>query len=508
MRSRSEYARSLSAVLFTATAAFGLAACEKVEAPFPGETGPSVTRGPLTLTPIRFAQTDYYLIPGQKTIEAEEGRLRVPLRHGDPESDSIGIHFVRFASTSENPGPPIVYLAGGPGGSGSYSASGDRWKLFQTLREVADVIALDQRGTYYSDPYTLCPGSWDYPLDEPTDVAVRSEAIGEFLAECYAYWSDSLDIKAFNTWESAEDLDDLREALGAERLNLWGISYGTHLGLAYIRQHPDRVERAILAGVEGPDHSYKLPANLDRVLLRVDSAMKADKKLLKVVPDFAGELRDLLAQLEREPLRVEVEDPETGAPTTLVIGADDLRRGVFAELGEREDIIEFPARLVPVMRGRIEDIAPLIVRDRSEIRELAMSLAMDCASGASAERLALIEEQARTAILGDAGNIGLKSDCAGWTYDDLGDEFRSPVYADLPVLFISGTLDIRTPPSNAEEMREGLRNSHHLIIEGGSHDDDLFLASPLILETMVAFLNGERDLPERVTLKPLKFKRP
>ena len=436
MRSRLRYASSLPTALFAVTAASMLVACGEVDAPFAGETGPPVTHGPLTLTPIIFAQTDYYLIQGQKTIDAEEGRLRVPLRHGDPNSDSIGIHFVRFASTSDKPGPPIVYLAGGPGGSGSYSASGDRWKLFQTLREVGDVIALDQRGTYYSDPYTLCPDSWDYPLDQPTDLALRTESAREFLEECYAYWSDSLDIKAFNSRESAEDLDDLREALGAERINLWGISYGTHLGLAYIRQHPDRVERALLAGVEGPDHSYKLPANLDRILLRVDSAMKEDEKLHKIVPDFVG------------------------------------------ELGEREDIVEFPARVIPVMRGQLEDIAPLI------------------------------ELQAETAILGDAGNLGIKADCASWPYDDLGDDYRSLVYADVPVLFISGTLDIRTPPSNAEEMREGLPNSHHLIIEGGSHDDDLFLASPVILETMVAFLRGESELPGRVTLPPLKFKRP
>jgi pimeloyl-ACP methyl ester carboxylesterase len=508
MRSRFVSARLFAIALFSVTVSPFLVACGAEDAPFAGETGPPVTRGPLTLTPIRFAQTDYYFIPGQKTIDAEEGRLRVPLRHGDPGSDSIGIHFVRFASTSDNPGPPIVYLAGGPGGSGSYSASGDRWILFQTLREVADVIALDQRGTYYSDPYTLCPGSWDYPLDQETSPALRAESAREFLEECHAYWSDSLDINAFNSWESAEDLDDLREALGAERLSLWGISYGTHLGLAYIRQHPDRVERAILAGVEGPDHSYKLPANLDRVLLRVDSAMKADEKLSQVVPDFAGELRSLLAELEREPVRVEVEDPETGAPATLVIGADDLRRGVFGELGEREDIVEFPARVIPVMRGQLEDIAPLIADSRRGIRELAMSLAMDCASGATAERLELIEAQAKTAILGDAGNIGIKADCASWAYDDLGDEFRSLVYADVPVLFISGTLDIRTPPSNAEEVRRGLPNSHHLIIEGGSHDDDLFLASPLILETMIAFLRGESELAERVSLPPLKFKRP
>lgn len=128
--------------------------------------------------------------------------------------------------------------------------------------------------------------------------------------------------------------------------------------------------------------------------------------------------------------------------------------------------------------------------------------------GATAERLALIQDQARTAIFSDVANRGLRADCASWPAEDLGDDYRSPVRSDVPVLFISGSLDIRTPPSNAEEVRQGFPNSHHLVIAGGSHDDDLFLSSPPILETMLAFLSGATELAERITLPQLRFKRP
>ena len=490
-------------------------ACGWDAGPIREARGPSVTQGALTLTPITFAETEYWLIPsprrllpGPRTIEAEEGRLRVPVRHADPGADSIEIHFVRFKSTSENPGPPIVYLAGGPGGSGTLSSAGDRFDVFQALRAAGDVIALDQRGVYLTDPYLVCPDSWSHPLDQPTTVANLRQASGPFLDACYAHWSDSVDVQAFNTRESAADLDDLRAALGAERLVLWGISYGTHLALAYIRQFPDRVAAAMLAGVEGPDHTYKLPANLDRVLFRVDSAMQADPRLRAVVRDFLGQLRTLLARLDVEPVRLPFVDPDTGDSLTVVLGADDLRRGIFGELGEREDIVRFPARIIPILRGDLSAIVPLVVRSRRGIRELAMTVAMDCSSGASAERLALIEAQAAMAILGDAGNMGLRASCAHWPVEDVGDAYRSPVASDVPVLFISGSLDIKTPPSNANEVRQGFPNSHHLIIDGGSHDDDLFLSSPVILETMLAFLRGESVLPERVVLPPIRFKRP
>ncbi len=491
------------------------AACDYGPLPIVATRGPSVIQGPLTLTPIVFGETDYFLIPtprkwtpGPRTIDAEEGRLRVPVRHDSPGPDSIEIHFVRFRSTSDTPGPPIVYLAGGPGGSGTLTAAGDRWDVFQAMRRAGDVIALDQRGVYLTNPYLVCPGSWDQPLDQPTSLPTLLEATGPFLDACYAHWSDSVDVQAFNTRESAADLDDLRSALGAARLTLWSISYGTHLALAYIRRFPDRVSAAILAGTEGPDHTWKLPANLEQVLLRVDSAMRADPRLQQDLPDFVADLRRLLARLDATPERASFEDPETGAARTIVLGADDLRRGIFGELGEREDIIRFPRRIAPILAGDLAEIVPGVARSRSGNRELAMSLAMDCSSGVTADRLAVIEAQAATALLGDAGNLWLRATCSRWPTEDLGDAYRSPVTSNAPVLFISGSLDIRTPPGNAEEVRQGFPNSHHLIIEGGAHDDDLFLASPVILETMLAFLRGDSGLVERITLPPLRFKRP
>ena len=495
--------------------AMTMTACGWGDGPIREARAPSVTTGALTLTPIEFAETEYWmipmprrLIPGPRTVDADEGRLRVPMRHATPGADSIEIHFIRFKSTSDTPGPPIVYLAGGPGGSGTLSSAGDRYDLFQALRAHGDVIALDQRGAYLTRPYLVCPNSWDHPLDQPTGVPVVRQAITPFLESCSAHWSDSVDLQAFNTRESAADLDALRVALGAERLVLWGISYGTHLALAYIRQFPDRAAAAILAGVEGPDHTYKLPANLDRILLRVDSAMQTDPALRAAVPDFLGELRRLLAGLEAQPESLAFVDRETGDTVGVVVGADDLRRGILNQLGEREDIEEFPARIIPILRGDWTAVAPLVARARRGTRELAMTIAMDCSSGASAERRALIRSQARTAILGDAGNLGLEARCPEWPVEDLGDAFRSPVTSDVPVLFISGTLDIRTPPSNAVEVRAGFPSSHHLIIDGGSHDDDLLLSSPEILATMRAFLRGDSGLTERVRLPPIRLRRP
>ncbi|HUO84493.1 MAG TPA: alpha/beta hydrolase [Thermoanaerobaculia bacterium] len=467
-------------------------------------TGPPVVEGTLTRTPIRFSTTEHAVRP--TVIDAEEGRLRVPERHADPDGRRIEVHFVRFTSTGDRPGPPIVYLAGGPGGSGTWSSSGDRFALFQQMRQVADVIAYDQRGTWGTEPYMVCPGTWSYPLDRPWEEETLRGVVAPFLKECAGHWGESADLSAYNTVESAEDLEALRVALGAEKLNLWGISYGTHLAMAYIRAHPDRVHRAVLAGIEGPDHTYKLPARIDTVLRRVDEAIRADQRTQAVAPDFLGSLEKLVGQLEREPVTVRVENPQTGEVVSVVVGAGDLRRAIYSALGEREDIELLLERGLPMLKGDFSGLALLALQQRLGRRELVMSLSMDCASGATEARREAIRSQQETALLGDQ-NVWLNAACSQWPAKDLGDAYRSPVEATVPVLFISGSLDVRTPQENAEDVLPGFPNGHHLVIEGGSHDDDLFLSSPEIAETIAAFLRGEQPR-ERIVLDPLRFKLP
>lgn len=470
-------------------------------------TGPEKVDGPLSLTPILFGTTRS--APQLTSVEAELGQLQVPERHARPDGRQIQVRFVRFPATGPAGGSshPIVYLAGGPGGSGTHTASGDRFPLFQRLREVADVIAYDQRGTWGTEPYMICPGSWSYPLDKPASLTILRTSVEPFLEECADHWGSQADPAAYNSVESAEDLESLRKALGAEKLTLWGISYGTHLGLAYIRAHPERVHRAILAGVEGPHHTYKLPARIETVVQRIGAAIEADPRASRAAPDFMNSLRSLAEKLDREPVPVRIEDPETGEALTVVVGGQDLRDGVFAVLGERAHMeAELLTQGLPILEGDLRILAQFALSKRRENQELVMSLSMDCASGASAARRALILEQSKTTLLGDS-NLWLEAACPSWPVEDLGNAFRAPVHSEVPALFISGSLDIKTPPENAEEILSGFPFGRHLIIEGGCHDDDLFLSSPEIIEAMMTFLRGG-DPPRRIQLAPLRFEVP
>jgi hypothetical protein len=134
-----------------------------------------------------------------------------------------------------------------------------------------------------------------------------------------------------------------------------------------------------------------------------------------------------------------------------------------------------------------------------------MTIAMDCASGLTAARRNLIAEEAKRTLLGDAINLPFPEVCAGVNVPDAGETFRAPLRSDVPALLISGTLDGRTRPRQAEELRSGMPNAEHLIIEGAGHSDPLFLSSPKILEAMKAFLRGEKLRERVIALPPVKL---
>ena len=442
---------------------------------------------------------------GEK-VPAEFGTLLVPENRADPQTNLIELAFVRFKSTAQTPGPPIVYLAGGPGGSGIYTAKGSRFPLFMALREIADVIAFDQRGVGYSKPDLNCYERLSLPLD----VAPSREAIIKELREkargCVFFWHDvqRVDLTAYNPNESADDLEDLRKALGANQISLWSISYGTHLAFATMRRHPKSINRAILAGTEGPDHTYKLPRNIQKHLEDLAAVIKADPEIGKEIPDFLGLMKSVFDRLDAKPETVEITDPETKQKVKVIVNKLVMQYIVADNIGTTVTA-RFPALFYRASKGDFTNPAQIWLNEsRTEIGS-AMSYMMDCASGQTAARRERIEREAKGMLLEDIFNFPFPDVCQEWKAPDLGDEFRSPLKSDVPVLFISGTLDARTPISNAEEYRKGFSNSTHMIIEGAVHSDPLFLSSPKIKEGMMEFLRGQPVTTTKIVAPPMKF---
>lgn len=447
----------------------------------------------------------------EQTLAARDGsvlrvtraRVRVPESRARPDGPVIELAVVRIRRGDTPSGRPHVLLAGGPGDSGVRVALDLATQGGAALAEVfdGDLVGIDQRGTGDSRPHLRSARRYGLPLDEPASAPTwlpRIEQASRTVAD--EMRARGIDLQAYNTEESADDIDTVRHALGESRWTLWGRSYGSHLALATARRHPDGVERLVLVSPEGPDHTWKLPSQTDAVLQRIAERAAA--------PDMVAQLREATARLARAPMRLEVPDPAGGPDVGLVLGALDLQWTIAQVIGDPRALTTLPAAAREMSTGDFRRIGPLALQLRRQAGVgSAMKHMMDLSSHASAERLARIAREAPGALLGDAMNWPGRHLHAAWAARPLPDAFRQPVGVAVPTLLLAGDLDARTPVENAREIAAALPDARVVVVENAAHQFDLF-GQPPLRRLLARFLRGEGDLPTRVTLPPLRFEGP
>lgn len=426
-------------------------------------------------------------------ILGELGRLLVPERRSNPDSRLIELAFVRLKSTAQQPGPPLVYLAGGPGLSGIDALRQEMlYPWFAALRQAGDVIALDQRGTGLSNPRLDCLETWDLPLDRPDSREEVLHVGREKSHICADFWrQQGVDLAGYTTEESADDIEDLRKALGYDTLNLCGASYGSHLALATIRRHGAHISRAIIAMVEGLDHTIKLPGTIQRHMEQLNALVKTDPYWQAHILDLLALMQAIFVRLEREPVTVSVTDRRTKEKFAVCAGKFDLQWLTARDLCTQSFIAKLPARYYAMAQGDFSWLGARVLARRREWLGNAMSYIMDGASGVSPERYARIQQEAPQTLLGDLINFPFPEIASAWECPDLGPAFRTPFISNVPALFLSGTLDARTPISNAEEVRAGFPHSQHIIVEGATHSIAEIVQAPGITTAMLDFLGGQ-----------------
>jgi pimeloyl-ACP methyl ester carboxylesterase len=453
--------------------------------------------GDLRLTPAVFKAAN------GESIDAASGVLLVPENRRRPGSRLIELSFVSLKSRSPNPGPPTLYLVGGPGGQAIAQVRA-LFPLYSWLLDSGDLILLDQRGTGVSNPNLECGEKINYPLDRPLERTELLRLTKEACSACAQSWRDTgVDLEGYNTIENAADVEALRQALKIDRLNLFATSYGTHLALAVIRRHGAHLNRVILAGVEGPDQTFKLPSSIDTHFADIARLVAADPKIGKDMPDMTAVIRTIADRLEGQPATVEGTDA-AGEEFKIVVGKFDFQLFLSSFCGRVARIKTLPAVLHTMQQGDLTALARLSLAARRDSIGSAMSYLMDCSSGVSEERWARIREEAKDSLAGSVIDFPFPEVCETWGAPDLGPEFRSAVESQVPVLFVSGGLDGRTPASNAEEVRRGFPNSYHVVVENAGHvDATMFTAE---MKTVMAdFLLGKLVRTGRISSPPLEF---
>lgn len=438
---------------------------------------------------------------------AELGKVWVPENRRKPSGRLIQLAFVRLKSTAATPGPPIVFLAGGPGVPGIVMGQVPVYfRLFDRLRQVSDMILLDQRGTGMSWPNLQCKANAALPPDVFENEANAINGLIRSVRACAEHWqSEGVDLAAYNTNENADDLDALRTALGAERLSLLGMSYGTELALVALRRHGEHIERVVLAGTKGPDDAFSLPSTLDLQLRKLSRLAANDPTIGKEVQDLYSLTKQVLEQLERDPVTLTAMDQQGKRKQELRFGRAGLEAVVQRMLGDGRSFPRLPALILTTSRGDYSLLTPIAEHLQNDLNSgiSSMTVAMMCSAGWFPEARARAEREAGKALLGNVANLQLRPEvCTLAGNPDLGPEFRSPIWSTVPTLFLSGELDSNTPPFQAEKVRRGLPASTHLIIDFAGHET---LPSERVQDVVVDFFKGQDVSSRKISFEPPRF---
>ena len=402
------------------------------------------TGGLSKLKPCRIAGVDEELLCGKLTVfenrETRTGR-------------TIDLNIVVLpAFDQKKKAEPLFDLAGGPGEASTgaatfYAGPGKEY------RRRHDVVLIDQRGTGQSNRLSI-------PQDKTPQHYLREMYPVDHVREMRTALKQRADLTKYTTSIAMDDLDDVRAWLGYDRINLFGLSYGTRAALVYMRQHPEHVRSAILMGVAPTDlkmplhHSESAARAMDLLL----GECEQDAACHAAFPQIRDDWKNALAKLGK------------AAPMTV-----EIQRGVFAEkirtwMYDRDKAARIPLIVHHAAEG---DVAPFlqqaIAPSIPDFLADGLYLSVTCA-----EDVPFINQQEAAALnaTNPFGNYRVFQQtraCGMWPRGEIPAGFSEPVRSTVPVLIFSGNLDPVTPPKYGEDVARFLPNSRHVIIPEGGH---------------------------------------
>jgi pimeloyl-ACP methyl ester carboxylesterase len=429
-------------------------------------------------------------LPGLRN-EVQCGQVSRPLDPARPGGPKIDVHYVVVPAMARLKLPdPVFLLAGGPGQS-AIALAPQVMGLFTRLNNRRDIVFVDQRGTGRSAPLA-CEDDRRISATEQVDVEAQLRRLVACKATLVAkpHIVQERNLGFFTTTIAMQDLDAVRAQLGAARINLVGMSYGTRAALEYMRQFPQAVRRSVIDGVAPPD--MVLPASfspdnqaaLDGLL----DACAADPACAKAYPTLRDDWAALLKSLPRT---VDLADPRSGRVEPTVLTRDRLLGTVRGPLYGPALAAGLPAAISAAARGRYEPLVGLSSLLSSR-RETALSIGMHfsvvCAE--DMPRLAASREPPGRDFGGDFARLYERA-CAIWPRGEVPAAFYTVPPFPRPVLATSGGIDPATPPRHGERVVQALGpTARHVVVPQAGHG---VLAVGCMRDVMFRFIDARDD---------------
>jgi pimeloyl-ACP methyl ester carboxylesterase len=445
------------------------------------------------------------------------GVVQVPQSRTRPDLPPLSLPVaVLTAPTADAGATPLIYLAGGPGGSGLEEVSLGFLDspLGQTLVRQRPVIAFDQRGTGRSLPSLSCTMM---PMVDTDAVSIMKGAQAPTIERVLACREEleqrGVDLASFNTTETSHDVRDIIHALGYEQAILMGTSYGTTGVLFTLRNHPEVVESAILDGVAPPQwlDGYEedvLEDEADLAFRRFLRDCERDTVCDAEYPNLREQVDELLARSnERIPIFV---DEDTGRVVDVSVGA-------LVELFREVISIPSLAEQIPLFISGILEGDTAMLREELGFLIFLAGLGEMPDEGAPPDMPQALRRAPKAiydavlcADFPPGTPFGGRAVCDAWGVPYLGPQVSEPVESSVPALLLSGNYDFQTPPIWAEMTASTLPNSHSYLFPAAGHVVTYsqhsacvavitlsFIAAPLLqpADTCIDELQGPRFLP-------------
>ncbi|KGJ94934.1 alpha/beta hydrolase [Colwellia psychrerythraea] len=392
------------------------------------------------------------------------GKLEVPENYQKPNGDKISINFaVLPAIDNSEYKAPLMFLAGGPGQAAVELATGLN-RVFREVRKTRDIILVDQRGTGESSALSCEFEAVDNVYSTLPDALNPQE-----VKDCVSQFKG--DVTQYNSENAIRDFDAIRAALGHEKLNIYGGSYGTRAGLVFMRMFPDSLESVVLDSV-GP---IEVPIGMfgqsgaRSFNLLIENCKNSDS-CHKAFPDLAEEFQTVKARLAKDPVSIDILHPRLGTPTKLVVDETKFTGNLRFQLYGMEGRSMVPLVIHQAFLGNYQPLIGLMARTEGE-QLVYTGLLFNIVCNEDMPRLSAQDKatDANNNFDGKDSHLAWDMVCPFFPKYSPSEDFYQSVTADIPTLILSGNLDPVTPPSNGEYSAKTLPNSHHIIVENASH---------------------------------------
>ncbi|MDO5103094.1 MAG: alpha/beta hydrolase [Lautropia sp.] len=432
--------------------------------------------GPVSFTPCTLKGQE---MPGMPTAELSAlcSSLNVPENPEQPKGRQINLK-ISWVPAAAQPAEadPVVVLAGGPG-----QAAREAWPMMSAMLGKAmgnrPVLLVDQRGTGESNRLDCVSPDGKALID------LNMAQMQTLITSCPRQLKDTADVRHYGTPDVVRDLEQVREAMKLEKLNLLGFSYGTRTAQHYARAYPQRVRSMALDSPLPNNRSLTEGApRVYEVLDQVFAACQQHPACAEQAGDSRAQLMAALAALRKQPVSVQVPDPATERIITRQLTEEVLATTVRM-MAYTPEMAGMLPEMIAMMGQQQYDMAAVLslVIDRmmSQMIPMGSYYAATCTEDIGHRPLpgGMMKDWLRINALVRVMEAGCKS----WPARSLPKEFHEPLTAKVPTLIVSGGVDPIIPPAFGDEIAAKLPTARHLILPQQGHNPIVGGCMPTVL---------------------------